>query len=539
MQQLLRFVRVNRRWLTGLLLVALLMPVVATQIIQAATTISVNGATGADSATCGPSGSPCKTVSFAVTNRAGNGDTITVAAGTYPENITISKPVTITGAAQDTTKLDGGNANQVIHVNNGVSVTVQKLTVQNGNANPGGGIYNAGTLTLTDAAIITNTATTSGGAIFNDGSGTLNLKNVAVSGNKAKSGAGIYNDGTATIDRSTLSGNTASTDNGGGIFNHGTLTVTTSVINNNTTSTGIGGGLYNTMATGKVTLTTTTVSGNNAKFGGGIGNDTSGTVTADRSTINGNTVTDIGGGIYNRAGGVVSMTNSTLSGNKVTSGAGGGIDSFGATALFTYVTVAGNTSSAFGNDGVSTSGPTTLKATIVADSCAGPIISSDFNLDVGTSCKFTGPHDQQSANPLIGPLANNGGPTFTHALQANSPAIDKGGTGATCPATDQRGITRPQGTACDTGAFELEQTATTAPTPTATASATTTTTTTGSAAACTPLTPTTSFANPGFQTQWQQGEALAPNFWGPAGNGGSLGAICGSAGRSAARPVFR
>jgi len=487
------------------------------QIVRAAT-INVNGNTGTDTATCGANGSPCKTIGYAVTTRAANGDTITVAAGIYAESITITKPVTIAGAGQDTTKLDGGNANQVLHINSGVNVTIRKITVQNGNANPGGGIYNAGGLMLTDAAVITNTATTSGGGIFNDAPGTINLKNVVISGNKAKSGAGIYNDGVATLDSSTVNGNIASTDNGGGIFNQGTLMTTNAVLNNNsaTGAGGIGGAIYNTTAGGRITITTTTISGNNGRFGGGIGNDMNATVTVDRSTINGNTVTDIGGGIFNRSGGVVSLTNSTLSGNRVTSGAGAGIDSFGATAIFTNATVAGNTSSAFGNDGVSTSGPTTLRNTIVADACSGPVISSDYNLDVGASCKLNGPHDQQNINPLLGPLANNGGPTFTHALQPGSPAIDKGGTGGGCPATDQRGIIRPQGPACDIGAFELEQAA-----PTATATTTTQASATpGTTAACTLLVPGSPFANDGFQAQWQQGEALAANFWGPAAAGG-------------------
>lgn len=501
----------GRRWLVTVLLVALLLPVGAVQIVRAAT-INVNGATGTNSTTCGTSASPCKTVGYAVTTRAGNGDTITVAAGLYPENITIAKSVTITGAAQETTKLDGGNANQVVHINSGVNVTLRRVTVQNGSANPGGGIYNAGTLTLTDAAVSTNVATTSGGGIFNDGSGTLNIKNVTLSGNKAKSGAGLYNDGTAMIDGGTIIGNAASTENGGGILNRGTLTITASAINNNTASGGAGGGLYNTDATGKATLTTSTIGSNSAKFGGGIGNNASATVNIDRTTISGNTVTDIGGGIFNRAGGVVSLTNSTLSGNKVTSGAGAGIDSFGATAILTYVTVAGNTSSAFGDDGVSTSGPTTLKGTIVADRCSGPITSSDDNLDAGASCALNGPHDQSNVNPLLGPLANNGGPTFTHALQAGSPAIDKGGTGAGCLPTDQRGVTRPQGVACDIGSFELEQAA-----PQATATAPPSATAT---ATCTPSAPGSGFAKPAFQTQWQQGEALTPNFWGPANTPG-------------------
>lgn len=501
--------RTNPRWLVLCLLIALLIPITTQQIIRAAATISVNGTTGADTATCG-GGSLCKTVGYAVTVRASSGDTIAVAAGTYPETITITKPVTIAGAGQDMTKLDGGNANQVMHINSGVNATIRGVAIQNGNANPGGGIYNAGALTVTDAAVLTNTATTSGGGIFNDGSGTMTIKNVAISGNKAMSGAGIYNDGVTTLDSSTVNGNSAGADKGGGIYNQGTLTISNAVFNNNSAPAtgGVGGAIYNTSAGGKVTLTTTTISGNSGYSGGGIGNETSATATVDRSTISGNSATGIGGGIYNRSGGVVSLVNSTLSGNKVTGGAGAGIDTFGATAILTNVTVTGNTSSALGNVGVSTSGPTTLKNSIVADGCSGPVNSGDYNLDAGASCKLNGPHDLSNSNPSLGPLANNGGPTFTHALQAGSPAIDKGGSGSGCPATDQRGVMRPQGAACDIGAFEREQAATQ---PTATPGGTT---------SCAALTPGAAFANGGFQTQWQQGEALAANFWGPASTAG-------------------
>jgi hypothetical protein len=512
MQRIARRLHTDRRWLIGLLLIGLLIPAMAVHIAGAAT-INVNGGTGTDSPTCGASGSPCKTIGYAVTTRAGNGDAINVAAGTYTESVTIAKPVTITGAGQNATKIDGGNANQVLHINAGTNVAIQKLTVQNGNSNPGGGIYNGGTLLLTDAIVLTNTGTTSGGGLFNDGAGALNLKNVAISGNKAKTGAGIYNDGTATLDTTTINGNAAS-DSGGGIYNQGTLTITNAAINNNSaTNSGLGGGLANTMATAKASIATTTVSGNTAKFGGGIANDTNGAVKVDQSTINGNTVTDIGGGIYNRGGGVVALTNSTLSGNRATPGAGGGFDSFGSTGILTNVTVAGNSSVGSGNnDGISTDGNMTLHGTLVADGCSGPITSADDNLDIGLSCKFTGPHDLKGTNPQIGPLANNGGPTFTHALAQGSPAVDAGG--ASCPPTDQRGIARPQGAACDIGAFELQQivaqpTATAPPTATATATAT------AGNAACTPLAPGSPFANAAFQTQWQQGEALTPNFWGP------------------------
>lgn len=86
--------------------------------------------------------------------------------------------------------------------------------------------------------------------------------------------------------------------------------------------------------------------------------------------------------------------------------------------------------------------------------------------DATCAASLTGPGDLNNTNPLLGPLANNGGPTPTHALLAGSPAIDAAG-GCPPPATDQRGVARPQGSACDIGSFESQGVGPTA-TPTAT-----------------------------------------------------------------------
>ena len=105
-----------------------------------------------------------------------------------------------------------------------------------------------------------------------------------------------------------------------------------------------------------------------------------------------------------------------------------------------------------------------LKNTIVAnnlpvDCAVTAITSNDHNLDSDGTCYLGQPHDLPNADPRLGPLQDNGGPTFTHALLFGSPAIDAGDD-LVCPATDQRGEPRPQdgdgdGTyACDIRAFE-------------------------------------------------------------------------------------
>jgi hypothetical protein len=223
-----------------------------------------------------------------------------------------------------------------------------------------------------------------------------------VSGNR---GGGIANDGTATLTGSTVSGNTAP-GHGGGIAN----------------------GEFRTL-----TLNNSTVSGNTALAGAGI--DNRGTLTLSNSTVSGNTATFGNGGIGNQFIGTLTISNSTVSGNSTVFGGSG-----------------------IGNE---TGGTTILKNTIVANNspvdCAGAIISAGHNLSSDGTCGFTASGDQQNTNPLLGPLADNGGPTKTQALLPGSPAIDAASPDCPPPFTDQRGVARPQGPRCDIGAFEREQ----------------------------------------------------------------------------------
>jgi len=192
-------------------------------------------------------------------------------------------------------------------------------------------------------------------------------------------------------------------------------------------SPGIGGGILNV---GTLTVSNSTFSGNIAGLGGGIYNQPSGTLTVSNSTISGNSANFVGG-IYNQ--GTLTVNNSTISSNTAFIEIGG---IYGAP--------------------VST---TTLKNTIVAknfpsgEDCSGIITDGGYNLDSGTSCGFTTQNNSRSsANPRLGPLADNGGPTDTHALRKRSKAINAGG--APFPPTDQRGVQRPQGKRSDIGAFE-------------------------------------------------------------------------------------
>ena len=333
-------------------------------------------------------------------NALGGADTITVPPGTYfiaLGDLDIAGDLTINGSGAIDTIIDGGALDRVLRIHFG-TVVITGVTVQNGNTSgEGGGIINFGALTLTDSTVTGNSTIESGGGIWNGDSVTLTLTNSNVSGNTAKLGGGIVNfRGTVNVENSTVSANTGGSDGGGGILNNG----------------------------GPMTLTNSTVSGNSSdSIGGGIYNTGDSTLTVINSNVSGNTADGSGGGVYNGSG-TTELVNTIIAMN---SAAGTGPD------------------------------------------CSGSHTSLGYNL-IGdtTDCQFiatTGDLVGDGANPidpLLGPLQDNGGPTFTHALITSSPAIDAipvadcNDTLGEAVTTDQRGVLRPQGSACDIGSYELE-----------------------------------------------------------------------------------
>lgn len=316
---------------------------------------------------------------------------------------------------------------------------------------------------------------------------TVNIGAVTLSGGRGGfgfqigGGAGINNHGTLTLADSLVTNNQLVNGSGGGLHNIGTLTVLRSAITGNSTNTGSGGGISNTCCPGgftvpSITLTVidSTISTNGAQSGGGIANTW--TTTVINSTIDGNTA-NLGGGIYQDFGGVLTVRNSTISGNT---GYGGGMGPGGASTRIESSTITRNNGTngpgGFyfnGNHGV------TMRNTIVAGNtstngsipdCGGPFTSQGYNL-IGVfngSCPLSGDTTGNVLNvsARLGDLADNGGPTRTHApLGASganpaSPAIDAANPadpatgGLACPAIDQRAVLRPIGARCDIGAFE-------------------------------------------------------------------------------------
>lgn len=261
-------------------------------------------------------------------------------------------------------------------------------------------------------------------------------------------------------------------EDGGGIRTNSPLELRDSVVEGNE-ATGSGGGIHSD-GDGALLIVNTTLRDNRAdSIGGGIRHEGSGPVYIEASLLNGNAA---GAGA---SGGGMEATdaiirNSTISGNTAFSGAG--LFLFGVSALI-HATITDNEAGDDQPGGVFPVGRTRLAATIVAGNrneggirnCASPgsVLTAGANVEDLDSCGLDSAIDLPNNDPLLAPLADNGGPTLTHALGDGSPAIDPDtGTSALadlCPSADQRGAPRPvdggSGNAlCDSGAYEFAAT---------------------------------------------------------------------------------
>ena len=344
------------------------------------------------------------------------------------------------------------------------------------------GVGSAGDLVLLETTVTGGVISTptSGGGISNFG--TLTLTDSTVSGNSANLGGGVSNYRTLTLTNSTVSGNSAGSDSGGLRNYRGTLILTNSTVSGNSAA-GIGGGVS---TTGTLTLTDSTVSGNSAGYGGGV--DNNGVATLANSTVSGNSARFGGGGVFNFSLGTLTLANSTVSGNSAGSD-GGGVRNSGTLTLIDS-TVSGNSASRSGGGVLNYAGTLTLDQSLVSGNSAssqgpevhnssgeggpGILITNGFNLFGhdgmagvdGIASGAPGATDLVPAVPLsaiLDPaLADNGGPTRTHALVIGGPAIDAVPVASCATAGDQRGVTRPQDgddntlADCDIGAFELQ-----------------------------------------------------------------------------------
>ena len=396
--------------------------------------------------------------------------------------------VTIKGEGSSETIISQLRGDRVIELSAPEPVTIDGVTLQGGSSiNQGGGIANSepGGLTLKDS-IVTGNAADEGGGIYSRRPLVVDGSQIVDNSANASGGGIAMNTHGGKISGTTISGNRAS-QNGGGLWIQNTdlVQITRSYVGGNAVApaqlTGAppaGGGIEidsdPRFGATTVQVTYTTIQGNiSAGAGGGIFWQATGTLALDSSLVALNTA-ESGGGISTALGpssaavGTVQLTNTTLTGNQAERG--GALERTTGSTLLRAVTIAGNTAPR--GSGILFNGTRAIYSVATgvilanlpaAQNCAlnagtGAFGANDrlsvpgANLESGAGCHLQS-SDLSSTDPLLGPLANNGGPTQSRALLPGSPAVDKY-TGADCPSTDQRAYKRPSGAACDIGAFE-------------------------------------------------------------------------------------
>ncbi len=366
-----------------------------------------------DATVCAGAGVTCLREALAAAN---NGDVITFAVKglidvmrgslTVSKNVTIQGPGTAALAVGRQLPSGTGIPFSIFSVPSGITVNFSGFTIQNGSGTNGGGINNAGALSVNNCVFLQNAAS-AGGGIYNSGTLTITksrfILNDVESYPAGTGGGGLYNafTGTATIVNSEFYLNIGSK---AGVDNAGVLTVHGSTFWGN--------------------------------FGGGVVNEANGTATVDNSTFAG----------YNYGGadnyGTITITNSTFAGNV------NAIQNFAAGAAMSLGNdlVAGNDASAPNPSGDIIGPVTSLGYNLVGNGDGATGIADGVNHDqVGTSSALLNAQVASKA-------ADNGGVTQTLALQPGSPAIGKGNCAPNV--FDQRGAARK--VACDIGAFETQ-----------------------------------------------------------------------------------
>jgi hypothetical protein len=454
-------------------------------------------------------GTPGSCTEAALDAALAGGGIIVFDCGDAPATITVTSEKTITADTVidggGTVTLSGGGSTRILALQssferNTPSLTVQRLAfsdaLRDGSGEDtedgGGAIYRlGGTLTIIDCTFTGNRCPpqgqdVAGGAVYSIGVGTTTIVGSVFTGNSCSNGGAIGNlHNQLTLVNSTVTGNSA-TGTGGNPGNGGN-----------------GGGIYMDGVGQTLVICGTTIAGNTGNaFGGGlfrVSNDGTGSTSIDRCTVDGNGIPDhdpsMAGGLYLQ-GMAISMTAATVSANSA-SNSGGLFIGPTSTLEMTNVTIASNTalsslgggmaisddvtgtvqSCTFANNsapgevafaaGTVGGAGVTFKNTVFSGQTVGnawnPITCRDQHAEGGGNIQWpvlrdSGQSDDPddlctsgtlAADPLLGELADNGGPTLTLMPQPGSPAI---GLGHDCPATDQRG--EPRAEPCTSGAVE-------------------------------------------------------------------------------------
>lgn len=427
------------------ILAACLFWVASEQIANAATLYVETTGDDTDNV-CTDYSSPCLTVTHAA-SLVIDDDIIQVGAGTFTIDtpLNIDYTASIIGESAATTILDGSasSGGMITYDSAGKTLTLSTLTMENSTntLSAGGAIYAVDTNLDISSVTFSNNSTTigDGGAIYHD--------------------AGL-NSRTLTIAGSTFSGNSGITDGYGGAiasWGEGITTISSSSFSGNSVAgvSSLGGGML--QIAGTMSVTSTTFSGNSAGEGGGIACMACSSMDLQSSTLSTNTGANMGAGLRLDAVTSATIGNSTFSGNTGASTIG----IVGGTTAIDNSTIA-DSDPVYGLQ-LTTSAVVTMNNSIISSggveytecSITDSTLTGTYSIDRGTTCGFGSSNgNQSSTDPELVALATNNGTTMTHAITSSSAAFNAGNN-ATCLETDQRGASRPSGTTCDIGAFEL------------------------------------------------------------------------------------
>jgi hypothetical protein len=418
-------------------------------------------------------------------------------------DLDVTSPIKLIGTGPETSTIDGGQIDGVIFVDDDGSLEMSGVTITNGRGtDSAGGIFAVGPLVLTNVHVVGNTGYIGPGE--EDGEGGIGAvgqvtivdsmidRNV-VEGEGSVAGIWLGEDSVATITNTSISDNVAEeTDSVGGASLDGDVTLNNVTIGNNTSESDESVAGLN--AEGEIRLSRSRIAGNVAEADHSVG----GLRSAGETTITDSVIDDNGAPSHSAGGldqddGTLTVVRTAITNNSIVDNGSGGA-SIGADAILVNVTISGNTARSIATAGITADGDVEIHFSTIANNvAAGPSATgglSNFdelviensivgggnaplacfqtsgssqgnNIDEGNTCGFNQTGDQEDADADLGPLADNGGFSMTHALSGDSDAIDAA-DGCPQPGVDQRLIPRPQGSACDSGAFELGDIQTTA-----------------------------------------------------------------------------
>ncbi len=383
--------------------------------------------------------------------------------------LTVSTALNITGPGANFLTLQRTTGStRVLNFSEFLPRTLTGLTISSPGLTSGGISLTNGNLTLNQCVITNNgIENASAGAGISARGGSLTLNGCTLTNNSALRGGGVWAFSCdVTLNDCTISGNTATspTSGGGGLYiDQSTFSLNRCSLSGNVASFN-GGGIHIFGNSSVGTFTNCTLSGNTATInGGGIYEVSGANITLNDCTLNGNRATTGTGGGLNISAAATTLRQCTISGNAANSNGGGAFFTSSSTVNLSQCTISGNTTTNVNGGGIGVAGGTNFS---ISNCILGNSNGYDLSF-VASSPNYSGINlvEDGSANgfgiingdPLLGPLANNGGLTQTHALLAGSPAINAGiNTAAGDLTTDQRGIGFPRilNTTVDLGAIE-------------------------------------------------------------------------------------